>query len=104
MSRRFRWFVACAGVETLALPFAGAAPASLRAASVARYVVVLKQGHSAAGIAAVAKAGGLVVAVNKIGIATVLASKPSFTTTLRATGAVAAVAPDASFGSRPIAS
>jgi subtilisin family serine protease len=85
----------------LALPFAGAAPASTRTASVARYIVVLKQGHSAAGIAAVVKAGGSVIHVNKAGIASVLASKPSFKTTLRATGAVAAVAPDASFGVAP---
>ena len=55
MSRALRWTFACATVTMLALPFAGAAPASTRTASVARYIVVLKQGHSAAGTAAVVK-------------------------------------------------
>src|SRR5213593_4236860 len=97
MSRTFRWTIACAGVAMLAIPFAGAAPASSRTASVSRYIVVLKQGHSGAGIAAVTKAGGRIVGVNKVGIATVLATTPVFAKTLRASGAVAAVAPDASF-------
>jgi subtilisin family serine protease len=99
MSKAWRWTIACAAVTTLALPFAGAAPASSRTASVARYIVVLKQDNSQrAGIAAVAKAGGRVISVNKIGIATALASTPTFAKTLRASGAVTAVAPDASFG------
>jgi hypothetical protein len=67
MSRALRWTIACAAVAVLALPFAGAAPASTHAASVARYVVLLKPGHSAAGIAAVVKAGGRVIHVDKVG-------------------------------------
>ena len=101
MSRALRWTIACSAVAMLALPFAGAAPASSRTASVSRYIVVLKQGHSGAGVAAVTKAGGRIVGVNKVGIATVLASNPSFTKTLRLSGAVVGVAPDASFRVAP---
>jgi subtilisin family serine protease len=66
-------------------------------ASAARYLVVFKKGHSGAGVAAVKKAGGRIVAVNKVGIATALASRPSFASGLRASRAVAAVARDAQF-------
>lgn len=93
--------MAFAGAVVLALPFTGAAPGSPRTHSAARYIVVLKDGRSSAGIAAVTKAGGRIVGVNKIGIASVLTSRPSFQAALRASGAVAGVAPDASFGLAP---
>jgi hypothetical protein len=76
---RRRWSVAV--VAALALVFAGTAGAE-------RYVVVFKQGKQAAGRSAVARAGGTVVAVNKVSVATVEASVAGFADALRATGAV----------------
>jgi subtilisin family serine protease len=67
-------------------------------ASAQKYIVVLKTGHSAGGIDAIHSAGGTVLRVNKIGIATVSSSKPSFAQTLRRSSAVAGVARDAWFG------
>jgi subtilisin family serine protease len=66
-------------------------------ASAARYVVVFKNGHSGAGIAAVHRAGGQIVRNTRVGVATVSARSPSFARVLRASGAVAAVARNASF-------
>jgi subtilisin family serine protease len=66
-------------------------------ASAARYTVVLEQGKTAAGIKAVAKAGGKVLYVNSAGIAAVKSSKPSFVRALRASKAVVAVAPNAAW-------
>ena len=65
------------------------------AAGAARYVVVLKPSQTASGVKAIRSAGGTVVSVDKLGIATVRSSRPSFARTLRATGAVSAVGPDA---------
>jgi subtilisin family serine protease len=67
------------------------------AASAARYIVVFKVGHSGDGIAAVKRAGGHVLNVNKLDIATVRSSKPSFARSLRASHAVAGVARDGAF-------
>jgi hypothetical protein len=94
MSRRLRCTLACVFAGALALAFVGTAAA-------ARYVVVFKAGHSGAGIRAVTKAGGRIVAVNKVGVGSVLASRTSFARSLRASGAVAGVARDASFKGSP---
>jgi subtilisin family serine protease len=80
---------ACA-VAGLAVVLAGPANAG-------RYIVVFKNGHSGAGIAAVHRAGGKIVRNSRVGIATVSARTPSFARTLRASGAVVAVARNASF-------
>jgi subtilisin family serine protease len=85
---RRRWSVAV--VAALALVFAGTAGAE-------RYVVVFKQGKQAAGRSAVARAGGTVIAVNKVSVATVEASMAGFADALRATGAVDGVAPEAAW-------
>jgi subtilisin family serine protease len=77
-------------VGALVLVFAATAGA-------ARYTVVFKQGRTAAGMKAVEQAGGKVLRVNKVGVATVRASRASFARTLRASRAVAGVARDASF-------
>jgi subtilisin family serine protease len=82
--------LALASVGALALALAGTAGA-------ARYLVVFKNGHSRAGVAAVKKAGGRIIAVNKIGVATAVASRPSFASAVRASRAVAGVARDATF-------
>jgi len=94
MSRRFSGVLACAIAGLTVLAVAGTAPA---VPPTSRYVVVLKEHQSAVGLAAVKTAGGKVVAVNKIGIATVDSSQPSFAPKLRASGAVLGVANDAAF-------
>jgi lantibiotic leader peptide-processing serine protease len=74
----------------LALALAGTAGAT-------RYIVVLKTGNEVAGVRAVERAGGNVVAVNKVGVATVTASDASFDDTLRASSVVAAVGLEAAW-------
>jgi lantibiotic leader peptide-processing serine protease len=64
----------------LALVLAGTAGAG-------RYTVVLKSGSQAAGVRAIKAAGGEVVAINKVGVATVTA-EGGFARALRASGAV----------------
>ena len=64
-------------------------------ASAQKYIVVLKTGQSQPGIKAINIAGGKIVGVNKLGIATVTSSKPSFAQKLRVSGAVAGVAREA---------
>jgi len=83
-SRRLLLVVA-AGLAMLAL--AGTA-------SAARYVVVFKEGRTAAGVAAVKAAGGKVVSVNRLGIATVR-GPAALQQALGRSGAVADVARDA---------
>jgi hypothetical protein len=79
--------VLLAAVIALALTVVGTA-------SAARFTVVFKVDKIAAGKAAVARAGGKVVYVNKkVGVATVRSSKSSFARTLRArTTSIAGVA------------
>jgi lantibiotic leader peptide-processing serine protease len=74
----------------LALALAGTAGAT-------RYIVVLKSGNETAGVRAVEQAGGDIVAVNKVGVATVTSSDASFAEALRASGAVAAVGREAAW-------
>jgi len=66
-------------------------------ASAERYLVVLKQGKEHAGRAAVERAGGEIVDVNAVAVATVDASSPTFASTLRASGAVDGVAASAAW-------
>src|SRR5580765_7357847 len=66
-------------------------------ASAQKYIVVLKTGHSTGGIDAIRRAGGTVLRVNKLGIATASSAKPSFARTMRRSGVVAGVARDARF-------
>jgi subtilisin family serine protease len=60
------------------------------------YVVVLK-GNTQAGLTAVAAAGGRVLRVNKLGIAQVSSTDPSFLSSIRNSGAVDAAANDAAW-------
>jgi lantibiotic leader peptide-processing serine protease len=62
-----------------------------------KYIVVLKQSKSDQGILAIQRAGGIVLSMNKLGIATVSSTKSSFAQTLRSSGAVSGVARDAWF-------
>jgi lantibiotic leader peptide-processing serine protease len=75
----------------------GAGTTRSAAPNTTQYLVVFKVGHSGAGVQAVRAAGGRVVRIDKVGVGTVTSSKPAFARALRASGAVAAVARNASF-------
>lgn len=77
----------------VAVPGAAGAGA---AATTSTYVVVLK-GNTQAGLKAVAKAGGTVLKVNKLGIAQVSSTSPTFLSDIRKAGSVDAAANDASW-------
>ena len=85
----------------LVLPVAGASAAQADTT----YVVVLK-GNTQAGLKAVEQAGGQVRKVNKLGIAQVSSTNPSFLSSIRNSGAVDAAANDASWhlGAKAVAS
>jgi subtilisin family serine protease len=88
-------------LAALVLPAAGATAAQ----TTTTYVVVLK-GNSQAGTKAVEQAGGRVLKVNKLGIAQVSSTNPSFLASIRKSGAVDAAANDASWhlGAKELAS
>jgi lantibiotic leader peptide-processing serine protease len=88
--KAFRYIAAACACAALAAAFAGTASAG-------RYVVVFKNGHSGAGIAAVHRAGGTIVRNTRVGVATVSARSPAFARALRASNAVVGVARNASF-------
>lgn len=77
----------------LALPTAVGAGA---AETTATYVVMLK-GNTQVGLRAVEQAGGQVLRINKLGIAQVSSTNPSFLSSIRRSGAVDAAANDASW-------
>jgi hypothetical protein len=85
----------------LVLPAVGAGAAQ----TTATYVVVLK-GNTQEGVKAVQQAGGQVLKVNKLGIAQVSSTNPSFLSSVRGSGAVDAAANDASWhlGAKDVAS
>jgi subtilisin family serine protease len=74
----------------LALVLAGTASAE-------RYIVVLKSGNETAGVKAINRAGGNLLRVNKVGVATVTADDEWFAVNLRASGAVEAVGREAAW-------
>jgi subtilisin family serine protease len=93
--RRRLWLLIGAAALLLAylvLPAVGASAAQ----TTATYVVVLK-GNAQTGAKAIEQAGGQVLKVNKLGIAQVSSTNPSFLTTIRQAGAVEAAANDASW-------
>ena len=81
----------------LVLAIAAVALALAAQAGAGTYIVVFKPGHSGVGVKAVKQAGGKIVRINKLGVGTVTSSSASFEQALRASGAVAGVAPNASF-------
>jgi len=102
--RRRAWLLVAAASLLLAylvLPAAGASAAQ----TATTYVVVLK-GNTQAGLKAVEQAGGRAVKVNKLGIAQVSSTNPSFLSSIRRSGAVDAAANDASWhlGAKQVAS
>jgi subtilisin family serine protease len=77
------------------LGLTGTAGAST-ASTAKTYVVVLK-GNGSAGTAAVERAGGQILKVNKLGIAQVASTNPSFLSSIRNSGAVDVAANDAAW-------
>ena len=75
----------------------GAGAARSGAPTATQYLVVFKVGHSGAGVKAVRAAGGRVIRIDKVGVGTVMSTKPGFARALRASSAVTAVAHNASF-------
>ena len=85
--------VAC--VLGVALIVAATGSAALQ--PVQRYIVVFKSDDSGVGSRAVRQAGGTILKVNRVGVATVAAGSAAFAGKLQAFGAVAGVARDAGF-------
>jgi lantibiotic leader peptide-processing serine protease len=77
---------------------AGLALALVGTAGAGRYTVIFKKGSEKAGVKAIERAGGRVLAVNKVGVATVSSGNASFAGTLRASGNVEEVGREAAFG------
>jgi subtilisin family serine protease len=88
-------------VRVLVAALVGAAGlATAAGASAGRYIVVLQKDHQAQGIAAIHAAGGAVLGVSKVAVATVSSRKATFEKKLLASGVVAGVAHDARFGQK----
>jgi hypothetical protein len=69
-------------------------------ASAGRYIVIFKTAQPTAGIVAIHQAGGTILNVNKLGIATVTTSNGTFALQVRRSGKVAGVAHDGWFGQK----
>src|SRR5262245_48993640 len=102
MARHSRSLVVlCAALTALVIVSTAStkqAPQAQTVQKAQKYIVVLKLGQSPRGLAAIQKAGGTVVNLNKLGIATATSKKPSFEQALRTSGAVVGVAPNGWFG------
>jgi subtilisin family serine protease len=95
-SRLLAVVTTAAVVASMSAVVAGATPAAA-ASGAASYVVVFKDGRTAAGASAVRAVGGQLGRISKVGVATVSSSNPAFAEELRASGAVAGVAHNAGF-------
>lgn len=89
------WLIGAAALLLAYLAVPGVAGASTTSTATT-YVVVLK-GNTQAGLTAVESAGGRVLKVNKLGIAQVSSTNPSFLSSIRNSGSVDAAANDASW-------
>ena len=95
-NRRRAWLLVGAAALLLGyLTVPGMAGAST-GSTATTYVVVMK-GNTQAGVKAVGQAGGQVLKINKLGIAQVSSTNPSFLSSIRKSGAVDAAANDASW-------
>jgi subtilisin family serine protease len=72
-------------------------------ASTAQYVVLIDQSASSAAYGAIVAAGGRVVSMNAVGVATVTSSSPAFTASVSKSSAVVGVARDAGFAQAAVA-
>jgi subtilisin family serine protease len=86
MSRRGRLAALACAIAAVVVPSAGAG------STATQYLVVFKPGHSGQGVRAVARAGGQVVRIDRVGVGTATSSNPRFAQALRASGKVAGVA------------
>jgi lantibiotic leader peptide-processing serine protease len=94
--RRRGWLLVGAIGLLLAYLVVPATAGASTASAAVTYVAVLK-GNTQAGVKAVESAGGRVLQVNKLGIAQVSSTSPSFLSDIRKSGAVDAAANDASW-------
>jgi hypothetical protein len=92
--------VAALTVALVAVP-AGSAPAA-GSGQETGYLVVLKEHGRAAGLQAIERAGGKLVKLNKLGIATATSSNPAFSSALGSSGAVEAVGNDGGWQLQPL--
>jgi subtilisin family serine protease len=92
--------VAVLTVASVAVP-AGSAMAG-GSGQRASYLVVLKQSDQGSGVRAIERAGGKVVKLNKLGIATADSSDPAFASTLRSSGAVEEVGSEGGWQLQPL--
>jgi lantibiotic leader peptide-processing serine protease len=103
--RRRAWLLVGAVGLLLAFLMVPAAAGASTASTATTYMVVLK-GNTQAGRTAVEQSGGRILKVNKLGIAQVSSTDPSFLSSIRKSGAVDAAANDASWhlGAKAVAS
>ena len=94
---KIRLIAAITAVIAATAVFATSSAFGARAPKTTKYMVVFKAGHFGPATRAVRAAGGRIVRVNKIGVATVASSNPRFERTVRASGSVGGVARDATF-------
>jgi subtilisin family serine protease len=91
MTRR-AWLAALALIAAVCM-----APAAGASGGASQYLVVFKPGHGGQGVRAVARAGGHVVNIDRVGVGTVTTANPRFASELRASGKVAGVAHQAAW-------
>src|ERR671936_197857 len=94
---RIRLIAAITAFIAVTAVFATSSAFGARAPKTTKYMVVFKAGHFGAATRAVKAAGGSVVRINKIGVATVASSNPRFERTVRASRFIAGVARNATF-------
>jgi lantibiotic leader peptide-processing serine protease len=94
---RFRLLAEFGAVLAAVAVFAASSALGARTPHATRYMVVVKGGHFGAAARGVRAAGGRILRINKVGVATVASRNPAFERTLRASGSVAGVARNASF-------
>src|ERR671930_1980054 len=94
---KIRLIAAITAVIAATAVFATSSAFGARAPKTTKYMVVFKAGHFGSATRAVRAAGGRIVRVNKIGVATVASSNPRFERTVRASRFIAGVARNATF-------
>ncbi len=94
---KFRLLAAVCAALALAALVASASVSAAPSSKAASYLVVLKKGQRAASLKAIRAAGGRVVRMSKVGVATVTSTNRAFARKLRASGAIAGIAHNANF-------
>jgi subtilisin family serine protease len=94
---KFRLLAVVSAVLVLATLLVSTSVGAARSSKATSYLVVLKNGQRAASLKAIRAAGGHVVRMSKVGVATVSSVNPAFARALRSSGAVAGLAHNATF-------